>query len=181
MPNVEWHVRLPNPKSPITFFNITIGNILAGRIKMELFADIAPTIVENFQAVLHRRVQVGKQSLTFVIFVKAGLPVGYKGCQFHRVIKGFMIQASDFTKEGPNPLHLLREQIMDIIQMVVSSLSPAQNVTGLTRIALFLGFGGRKFEHALKHGARHSLFVVIWDGLWTASGKMEIENGGLEV
>ncbi|KAG5006536.1 hypothetical protein JHK85_025078 [Glycine max] len=71
---VEWHVRPPNPKNPIVFFDVTIGNIPAGRIKMELFADIAPKTAENFR--------------------KAGLPVGYKGCQFHRV----MIQAGDFVK-----------------------------------------------------------------------------------
>ncbi|XP_022764706.1 peptidyl-prolyl cis-trans isomerase CYP22-like isoform X3 [Durio zibethinus] len=47
---------------------------------MELFADIAPKTAENFG--------------------KAGLPVGCKGCQFHRVIEDFMIQAGDFDKLG---------------------------------------------------------------------------------
>jgi peptidyl-prolyl isomerase H (cyclophilin H) len=46
---VEWHVRPPNPKNPIVFFDVTIGNIPAGRIKMELFADIAPKTAENFR------------------------------------------------------------------------------------------------------------------------------------
>lgn len=46
---VEWHVRPPNPKNPIVFFDITIGSIPAGRIKMELFADIVPKTAENFR------------------------------------------------------------------------------------------------------------------------------------
>lgn len=46
---VEWHVRPPNPKNPIVFFDVTIGTIPAGRIKMELFADIAPKTAENFR------------------------------------------------------------------------------------------------------------------------------------
>ncbi|XP_022746403.1 peptidyl-prolyl cis-trans isomerase CYP22-like isoform X2 [Durio zibethinus] len=83
---VEWHGRPPNPKNPIVFFDLTIGSTPAGRIKMELFVDIAPKTAENF-----RQLCTGE-------YRKAGLPVGYKGCQFHRVIKDFMIQAGDFVK-----------------------------------------------------------------------------------
>lgn len=46
---VEWHQRPPNPKNPIVFFDVTIGTIPAGRIKMELFADITPKTAENFR------------------------------------------------------------------------------------------------------------------------------------
>ncbi|KAH1210579.1 Peptidyl-prolyl cis-trans isomerase CYP22 [Glycine max] len=79
-------VRPPNLKNPIVFFDVTIGNIPAGRIKMELFADIAPKTAENF-----RQFCTGE-------YRKVGLPVGYKACQFHRVIKDFMIQDGDFVK-----------------------------------------------------------------------------------
>ncbi|KAK6163085.1 hypothetical protein DH2020_002926 [Rehmannia glutinosa] len=78
---VEWHQRPPNPKNPIVFFDVTIGNIPAGRIKMELFADIAPKTAENF-----RRIQE-----SWITCWVQGLPV-------HRVIKDFMIQAGDFLK-----------------------------------------------------------------------------------
>ncbi|KAG5249916.1 peptidyl-prolyl cis-trans isomerase family protein [Salix suchowensis] len=48
--SVEWHLRPSNPKNPIVFFDVTIGTIPAGRIKMELFADIVPKTAENFRA-----------------------------------------------------------------------------------------------------------------------------------
>lgn len=84
--SVEWHQRPPNPKNPVVFFDVTIGSIAAGRIKMELFADIAPKTAENF-----RQFCTGEHR-------KNALPQGYKGCQFHRVIKDFMIQGGDFLK-----------------------------------------------------------------------------------
>eukprot|EP00850_Spirogloea_muscicola_P012393 SM000080S22908 [mRNA] locus=s80:55583:58352:+ [translate_table: standard] len=79
MAETEWHARAPNAKNPVVFFDVTIGGVPAGRVKMELFADVAPRTAENFR--------------------KASLPVGYKGCSFHRVIRGFMIQGGDFLKK----------------------------------------------------------------------------------
>jgi peptidyl-prolyl cis-trans isomerase A (cyclophilin A)/peptidyl-prolyl cis-trans isomerase B (cyclophilin B) len=51
----------------------------AGVIKLELYPDAAPKTVENFLA-----------------YVKAG---HYNGTQFHRVIKGFMIQGGGYNAD----------------------------------------------------------------------------------
>jgi peptidyl-prolyl isomerase H (cyclophilin H) len=72
-------------QNPIVFFDVTIGNQNAGRIKMELFADKVPKTAENF-----RQLCTGE-------YRKQGVPIGYKGCNFHRVIKDFMIQGGDFV------------------------------------------------------------------------------------
>ncbi len=41
--------QLRNPNNPVVFFDITIGGFPVGRIKMELFADVAPKTSENFR------------------------------------------------------------------------------------------------------------------------------------
>lgn len=76
----------PTPRIP-SLPDVTIGGQPAGRITMELFADIAPRTSENF-----------RQLCTGELRSRAGLPQGYKGCAFHRVIKGFMAQSGDFVK-----------------------------------------------------------------------------------
>lgn len=35
--------------NPVVFFDISIGGISAGRIKIELFSDVCPRTAENFR------------------------------------------------------------------------------------------------------------------------------------
>lgn len=77
--------KVTNPNNPIVFFDITIGTTEVGRIKFELFADAVPRTAENF-----RQFCTGE-------YRKDGVPIGYKGSTFHRVIKDFMVQGGDFV------------------------------------------------------------------------------------
>jgi len=75
-------------KNPVVFFDITIGGKPAGRVTIELFADVVPKTAENFRALCTGEKGKGK----------SGKPLHFKGCAFHRVIKDFMIQGGDFTR-----------------------------------------------------------------------------------
>jgi peptidylprolyl isomerase len=74
----------PNPK---VFFDVSIGGEPAGRVVMELFADVVPDTAENFRALCTGEKGVGTM----------GKPLHFKGSKFHRVIPGFMCQGGDFT------------------------------------------------------------------------------------
>ncbi|KAL0034527.1 hypothetical protein WJX79_006815 [Trebouxia sp. C0005] len=82
----EWHLRARNPANPVVFFDVTIGGTPAGRVQIELFADVVPKTAENVRQFFTGDYRRNMQ------------PVGYKGCGFHRIIKGFMIQGGDFVK-----------------------------------------------------------------------------------
>ena len=73
-------------QNPIVFFDIAIAGQDVGRVKIKLFADVVPETAENF-----RQLCTGE-------YKKNGIPIGYKGAPFHRIIKDFMIQGGDFLK-----------------------------------------------------------------------------------
>ena len=62
------------------FFDISIGEIEAGRIEMDLYCD-TPKTTENFRALCTGEKGISKLS---------GKPLHFKNSIFHRVIPGFM-------------------------------------------------------------------------------------------
>ena len=64
-----------NRSNPKIFFYITIGGKSAGRVIMELRADVVPKTAENF-----RQLCTGEPGF------------GFAGSSFHRVITDFMCQ-----------------------------------------------------------------------------------------
>jgi len=77
---------------PQVFFDVARGGEPLGRVRMVLYADTVPRTAENFRALC-----TGEKGKCSADGAHADVPLHYKGCAFHRVIGGFMIQGGDFT------------------------------------------------------------------------------------
>ncbi len=73
--------------NPKVFFDMTVGGADAGRIVIELRADVVPKTAENFRCLCTGEKGIGP----------SGKPLHYKGSVFHRIIPNFMCQGGDFT------------------------------------------------------------------------------------
>ncbi|KAF8342962.1 cyclophilin-like domain-containing protein [Cantharellus anzutake] len=87
---------------PVVFMDIHIGETAAGRMKMELFSDIAPKTAENFRQLCTGEHRVNSR------------PMGYKGATFHRVVRDFMVQGGDFINgDGTGSFSIYGEKFPD--------------------------------------------------------------------
>jgi len=73
--------------NPVVFFDMSVGGSPAGRVVMELFANVVPRTAENFRCLCTGEKGTGR----------SGKPLHFKGSSFHRVIPDFMCQGGDFT------------------------------------------------------------------------------------
>lgn len=70
------------------YFDVSIGGQDCGRIIFKLFTDKCPKTCENFRCLC-----TGERGVSR----KSGKPLHYKGTQFHRIVRNFIIQGGDIT------------------------------------------------------------------------------------
>ncbi|KAK9854203.1 hypothetical protein WJX84_000458, partial [Apatococcus fuscideae] len=64
-------------------------SLTAGKVVIKLHTDKAPKAAENFKCLCTGERGKGKSS---------GKPLHFKGCEFHRIVKGFVCQGGDVVK-----------------------------------------------------------------------------------
>lgn len=103
------------PQRPRCFFDVEFNGHTVGRIIFELFSDLCPKTCENFRALCTGKRPVWARSQVALtdqlsigrlcgqlgekgVGATTNKKLYYKGTQFHRVIKSFIIQGGDFSE-----------------------------------------------------------------------------------
>ncbi|EFJ50807.1 hypothetical protein VOLCADRAFT_120616 [Volvox carteri f. nagariensis] len=90
---MSWEALLESDKPDCSFthrvgLKISIAGQPAGTVVCGLYGNVVPKTVENFRALV-----TGEKGTS----PRSGRPLHLKGCGFHRIIPGFMLQGGDFT------------------------------------------------------------------------------------
>ena len=76
MAAVDFRDKPTKKNNPVVFFDVDIGGSPAGRLVMQLRADVTPKTAENFRALCTGEKGVGHQ----------GKPLHFKDSLFHRIV-----------------------------------------------------------------------------------------------
>ena len=142
--------------NPRVFFDLQIGGRRAGRLVIELFADVVPRTAENFRCLC-----TGERGLGH----KTGKALHLKNTIFHRVIKGFMMQGGDFQNmngTGGESIYGGKFEDENFTMMhngagVLSMANAGKNTNGSQ---FFITF--KKTEHL---DGKHVVFGRVVDGM----------------
>ena len=112
--------------NPLVFLDITVSGQPVGRILLELFAADVPRvrlppgrpanrpIYQSWPQDRHSRIEeLGAQTAENFRQLctgeagtsSSGATLSYKGCPFHRIIRDFMCQGGDFTRQNGTWVH----------------------------------------------------------------------------
>ncbi|KAL1530573.1 hypothetical protein AB1Y20_001474 [Prymnesium parvum] len=154
--------------NPRVFLDLQIGAKRAGRLVIELFADVVPKTAENFRCLCTGERGVGK------VTQKA---LHYKNTLFHRVIKGFMMQGGDFSNmngTGGESIYGGKFEDENFTMMhngagVLSMANAGKNTNGSQ---FFITF--RKAEHL---DEKHVVFGRVVEGMQLVKQIEDVETG----
>ncbi|PWN28435.1 peptidyl-prolyl cis-trans isomerase H [Jaminaea rosea] len=150
---------------PIVFFDISIGDNPAGRIKMELFSDVCPRTAENFRQLCTGQHRVNHK------------PMGYKGSLFHRVISGFMAQGGDFLNaDGSGSFSIYGDNFKDenfkLGHDQPGLLSMANSGPNTNGCQFFITCAPAEFLDG-----KHTVFGKVVEGLLTLRKIEQVQTG----
>lgn len=104
---------------PVVFFDISFGDLYAGRVKFELFSDIVPKCALILTPG-PQKTSVNCVPASTSMYLSLLTPrynhkaMGYKGSVFHRVIKDFMCQGGDFINgDGTGSFSIYGDKFAD--------------------------------------------------------------------
>ena len=154
--------------NPRVYMDLQIGGRRAGRLVIELFADVVPRTAENFRCLC-----TGERGLGH----KTGKALHFKNTIFHRVIKGFMMQGGDFANmngTGGESIYGGKFEDENFAMMhngagVLSMANAGKNTNGSQ---FFITF--RKTEHL---DGKHVVFGRVVEGMALVHAIEQAETG----